>query len=174
MIVVELKQWSSSKLSDKDGIVIARRGGASERKARIPAIRRGPMRPCSKGSTRRYTKGGVGLRPCAYLHNYVDDGVIDDAHYAPYMEQGTAVPQGRRRKRERLRAFIKQHVKHGDNAELLYKIENGRIRPSKMLADSLVKMLKGNREFVLVDDQKVVYETALAGAKAPLPKGSRS
>ena len=34
-----------------------------------------------------------------------------------------------------------------------------------MLADSLVKMLKGNREFVLVDDQKVVYETALALAR---------
>ena len=56
-------------------------------------------------------------------------------------------------------------MKRGDNAELLFKIENGRIRPSKMLADSLAKMLKGNQEFVLVDDQKVVYETALALAR---------
>ena len=34
-----------------------------------------------------------------------------------------------------------------------------------MLADSLAKMLKGNEEFVLVDDQKVVYETCLARAE---------
>ncbi len=33
-----------------------------------------------------------------------------------------------------------------------------------MLADSLVKMLKGQPEFVLIDDQKVVYETAMAMA----------
>src|SRR5690606_20133753 len=31
-------------------------------------------------------------------------------------------------------------------------------------ADSLAKMLKGNREFVLVDEQKLVYETCLAKA----------
>ena len=35
-----------------------------------------------------------------------------------------------------------------------------------MLADSLAGMLKGNREFVLVDDQKVVFETCLAKAAA--------
>jgi hypothetical protein len=34
-----------------------------------------------------------------------------------------------------------------------------------MLADSLVGMIKGNQEFVLIDDQKVVYETALATAR---------
>lgn len=33
-----------------------------------------------------------------------------------------------------------------------------------MLTDSIAKMLKGNQEFVLVDDQKVVYETCLAKA----------
>ena len=34
-----------------------------------------------------------------------------------------------------------------------------------MLADSLARMLKGNQEFVLVDDQKVAYETSLALAR---------
>jgi DUF2075 family protein len=34
-----------------------------------------------------------------------------------------------------------------------------------MLADSIVGMLKGNPEFVLVDDQKTVYETCLAAAR---------
>ncbi len=30
-----------------------------------------------------------------------------------------------------------------------------------MLADSMVNMLKGNQEFVMIDDQKLVYEEAL-------------
>lgn len=44
---------------------------------------------------------------------------------------------------------------------MLYRIENGRIRPSKSLQDALAGMLKGNREFLMIDEQKLVYETAL-------------
>lgn len=35
------------------------------------------------------------------------------------------------------------------------------MRPSKALADSLAGMLKGNREFTLIDEQKIVYEAAI-------------
>jgi uncharacterized protein len=49
----------------------------------------------------------------------------------------------------------------------LYAIENGRIRPSKMLIDSVAGLLQGKPEFVLIDDQKVVHETILqADARA--------
>ena len=164
LIVVELKQWSSSKLTDKDGIVIAQRGGAHEREGAHPCYQAWSYAALLEGFNEAVYDGDVGLRPCAYLHNYIDDGVISHPHYAPYIEKAPLFLRGDD-ERERLRSFIKKHVKRGDSADLLYKIENGRIRPSKMLADSLAKMLKGNREFVLVDDQKVVYETALALAR---------
>lgn len=151
--------------SDKDGIVIAQRGGFHEREGAHPCYQAWSYAALLEGFNEAIYEGGVGLRPCAYLHNYVDDGVINDPHYAPYIEKAPLFLRGDAERR-RLREFIKQHVKHGDKAELLYKIENGRIRPSKMLADSLGKMLRGNREFVLVDDQKVIYETALALARA--------
>jgi Uncharacterized conserved protein (DUF2075) len=49
----------------------------------------------------------------------------------------------------------------------LYAIENGRIRPSKMLIDSVAGLLQGKPEFVLIDDQKVAHETILqADARA--------
>lgn len=164
LIVVELKQWSSSKLSDKDGIVIANRGGIRESEGAHPCYQAWSYAALLEGFNEAVYEGGVDLRPCAYLHNYVDDGVITHPHYAPYIEKAPLFLRGDA-ERQRLRDFIKQHVRHGDKAELLYRIENGRIRPSKMLADSLGKMLRGNREFVLVDDQKVVYETALALAR---------
>ena len=34
-----------------------------------------------------------------------------------------------------------------------------------MLADSMASMLKGNEEFIMIDEQKIVYETAMALAK---------
>jgi DUF2075 family protein len=164
LVVVELKQWSSAKLSGKDGIVIARRGGSLEREGPHPCYQAWSYTALLEGFNEAIYASGVGLRPCAYLHNYADDGVISNAHYAPYMEKAPLFLRGDR-ERLRLREFIKQHLKHGDGAELLVEVENGRIRPSKMLADSLANLLKGNQEFVLVDDQKVAYETALSLSK---------
>ena len=163
MIIVELKQWSTSRISEKDGIVFAQRGGHAEREGEHPCYQAWSYAALLEGFNEAVYEGGVGLRPCAYLHNYQRDGVIDSPHYAAYMEKAPLFLRGHG-ERNKLRAFIKQHVKHGDNGDLLYKIEKGRIRPSKMLADSLVGMLRGNQEFVLIDDQKLVYETCLAKA----------
>ena len=164
LIVVELKQWSTSTLSAKDGIVVAQRGGARESEGPHPCYQAWSYAALLEGFNEAIYGGDVTLRPCAYLHNYIADGVIDHPHYAPYMQKAPLFLRGEE-ERQRLRDFIKQHVNRGDKAELLFKVENGRIRPSKMLADSLAKMLKGNQEFVLVDDQKVAYETALALAR---------
>ena len=46
----------------------------------------------------------------------------------------------------------------------LIKIDNGKIRPSKKLQDTLYSMLQGNQEFFLLDEQKTVYETGMAAS----------
>jgi DUF2075 family protein len=165
VIIVELKQWSEAQRTDKDGIVLARRGGkGGETEGPHPSYQAWSYAALLQGFNEAVYDGGLSLKPCAYLHNYASDGVIDHAWYAPYIEKAPLFLKGEL-ERARLRKFIKQHVKHGDKADLIYQIENGRIRPSKMLVDSLGRMLKGNQEFVLIDDQKVVYESARAIAK---------
>ena len=163
-IIVELKQWSSAKLSDRDGLIVANRGGRAETEGPHPSYQAWSYAALLNGFNEAVYESGTALQPCAYLHNYRDDGIIRDARYAPYLDKAPVFLKGED-ELKRLRDFIKKHVKKGDKGELLYKMENGRIRPSKMLADSLAKMLKGNEEFVLVDDQKVVYETCLARAE---------
>ena len=64
----------------------------------------------------------------------------------------------------KLRDFIKKYIEDGDDGDILYEIDNGKIRPSKMLQDSLRNMLKGNKEFYMIDNQKIVYEYALRNA----------
>ena len=165
VIIVELKQWSASTITAKDGVIIARRGGrGKDSEGPHPSYQAWSYAALLQGFNEAVYDGGLLLQPCAYLHNYVHDNVIDNVFYAPYIDKAPLFLKGDA-ERQRLRNFIKQHVKYGDNANLVYQIENGRIRPSKMLVDSLAKMMKGNQEFVLVDDQKVVYENAIAVAR---------
>ena len=165
VIIVELKQWSNSRVSDKDGLIYANRGGRAEVEGAHPCYQAWSYAALLEGFNEAVHREGIELSPCAYLHNYHRDGIIDAPRYAPYIEKAPLFLRGSS-ERSRLREFIKRHVHKGDDAQALYRIENGRIRPSKMLADSLAGMLKGNREFVLVDDQKVVFETCLAKAAA--------
>ena len=164
VVIVELKQWSNSRVSDKDGLIYANRGGRAEVEGAHPCYQAWSYAALLEGFNDAVHGDGIALSPCAYLHNYHRDGVIDAPRYAPYIDKAPLFLRGPS-ERNRLREFIKRHVPKGDAAEALYRIEHGRIRPSKMLADSLVGMLRGNREFVLIDDQKVVYETCLAKAR---------
>lgn len=162
-IIVELKQWSTSRISEKDGIIVANRGGRAQVEGAHPSYQAWSYAALLTGFNEAVHESHTELRPCAYLHNYKDDGVIRNEHYAAYLDKAPVFLHGEV-ELNHLREFIKRHVRKGDGGELLYRIENGRIRPSKMLADSVAGMLKGNREFVLVDDQKVVFETCLAKA----------
>lgn len=163
VIIVELKQWESATISEKDGIVSTFVGG-SRREVSHPSYQAWSYAALLEGFNEAVYDGNFGLKPCAYLHNYIPDEVIGHSHYDTYLERAPVFLKGER-ERQKLRDFIKRNVRYGDDIDLLYKIENGRIRPSKMLADSLVKMLKGQPEFVLIDDQKVVFEMARALAR---------
>jgi uncharacterized protein len=164
VIIVELKQWQTAELSAKDGVVSTFVGGGM-REVSHPSYQAWSYAALLEGFNEAVYGGSIQLRPCAYLHNYEPDDVISHDHYAPYVERAPVFLAGPN-ERHKLSAFIKRHVKYGDDLSLLYKMEHGRIRPSKMLADSLAGMLSGRQEFVLIDDQKIIYESALALAIA--------
>jgi DUF2075 family protein len=161
MIIVELKQWSTTRLSDRDGLIGAQRGGTAYVDGPHPSYQAWSYAALMEGFNEAVYEERMDLRPCAYLHNHLDDGLINDTRYEAYIERAPLFLKGESELR-RLREFVKRHVRRGDRGELLFKVEGGRIRPSKMLADSLVGMLRGRPEFVLIDEQKVAYEIALA------------
>lgn len=163
-VIVELKQWQEAQASPKDAIVVTYLAKA-HREVVHPSYQAWSYASLIEGFNEAVYEGGIRLKPCAYLHNYDRDGVIDAEHYAGYLEKAPLFLKGEQ-ERAQLRDFIKRHVRRGDRGAVLYEIENGRIRPSKALADSLVSMLKGKPEFVLVDDQKTVYESGLAVARS--------
>jgi DUF2075 family protein/DNA replication protein DnaC len=157
-IIIELKQWSEAELTEKDGVVKTRfaRGSAE---VSHPSYQAWSYATLLQGFNETVYSENIQLKPCAYLHNYSSDGIIDHEFYSHHIANA---PLFLRADAAKLRAFIKEHVKYGDASQIMYRIEAGKIKPSKMLADSMASMLKGNQEFVMIDEQKVVYETAMA------------
>lgn len=161
VIIIELKQWSKAQLTDKDAVVKTHfQTGISE--TAHPSYQAWSYATMIENFNQTVQEDGISLIPCAYLHNYSPDDVITNPFYQEHI---TKAPVFLKSDAVKLRSFIKKYVKYGDDKDILYKIENGRLRPSKQLADSLVSMLKGKQEFVMIDDQKLVYETALKMAK---------
>ena len=158
-IIVELKQWDSCEVvRDEDGVVETYVGGGN-RKVAHPSYQAMSYKHLIQDYNEAAQEGSVYLFPCAFLHNYrvASEDPIVDPQYDEYLKEA---PVFGANDFEKLRNFIKNHLSVGDKGETIFKIEYGRIRPSKMLQDSIVRMLQGKKEFVLIDTQKIVYEHA--------------
>lgn len=160
VVIVELKQWTElNALPGMDGLVETYTGHAL-RHVVHPSYQAWSYAALIRDYNETVQNRNIELNPCAFLHNYEvqDHDPLYAEQYEPYLEDAPAFTK---KDVNKLRSFIKQYIQQGDNGETIYKIENGRIRPSKSLQDSIVSMVKGNREFIMVDDQKVVYEKIL-------------
>jgi DUF2075 family protein/predicted ATPase len=163
-VLVELKQWQSAELTGKDGIVRTRfKHGETD--TPHPSYQAWSYKCLLQDYNQTVQDDDIQLYPCAYLHNYLQDDVITNKAYEPYLKEAPVFLKDDALK---LRDFIKSHIKYGDKNNVMYRINNGKIKPSKNLADQLTSMINGNNEFVLIDDQKVAYETALELASASL------
>jgi len=158
VIIIELKQWSSAQLTDKDAMVRTRfQHGETE--TVHPSYQAWSYAALIESYNMTVRDEQINLVPCAYLHNYNPDNVITNSFYSYHISKA---PVFLKADAVKLREFIKKFVKYGDNKDILYRIENGRLRPSKQLADGIASMIRGNREFIMIDEQKGVYETALS------------
>jgi len=161
VIIIELKQWTDIHTTEKDAIVLTRfKHGPSEELH--PSYQAWSYSMLLQGFNATVYEGNMVLAPCSYLHNHVDNNVVLNSFYKDYLDKAPAFCKG---EKEKLQNFIAKYVKYGDKKNTIYRIDNGEIRPSKNLADSLSSMIKGNQEFIMIDDQKIVYETALSLAK---------
>lgn len=161
-VLIELKQWSKASATTKDAIVKTALGGGLVETIH-PSYQVWSYAALLEGFNEAVYDKSIEVRPCAYLHNYVSDGIINSAHYEAYTSKAPLFLKGPE-ELTKLRSFLKKHIIHGDNKEVLYELANGKIRPSKALSDALSGLMKGKPEFVLIDDQKAIFESALAAA----------
>ncbi|MEC5260227.1 DUF2075 domain-containing protein [Bacillus amyloliquefaciens] len=161
VVIVELKQWEKVEKIDSKEAIVKTFINKGIRETTHPSYQAWSYASLIKDYNENAQKEDINLYPCTYLHNYLNQGTDDpltDSIYEYYIKEAPVFIKGDSGK---LRDFIKKYIKYGDSKEILYTIDKGRIRPSKSLQDSLNSMLQGNREFMMIDNQKVVYETAL-------------
>ena len=161
-IIVELKQWDECTEVDRvDGIYkVNTYTGGGLRDVNHPSYQAMTYANLIRDYNSNVEDKKINVRPCAFLHNYYfsDNDPLLKEQYQEYIKEAPLFSHNDVLK---LREFIKRYIEVGDDKEVLYEIEKGRIRPSKMLQDTLSSMLKGNQEFYMIDSQNIVYQYAL-------------
>ena len=163
LFIIELKQWDRASRTPKDGIVLARYG-AGEREAPHPSYQAWSYASLLRNFNRAVYDGGIELSPCAYLHNCAEAAALADPFYEDYLTKAPLFCKGDTERR-RLRECIRGKLARGDHSSILRRIDRSETRPSKGLVEALSDMLAGNQEFILIDDQKLAFETALQAAR---------
>jgi DUF2075 family protein len=161
VVIVELKQWSEIQLSDTPNHVITFLGGGM-REERHPSYQAWSYQTHLQLYNEYVYTNDISVNSCAYLHNCTKNKIISDSRYEQLLSQAPVFIKG---DHEKLRNLIKSRVQRGTGIKILKDIDNSPIRPSQQLADAVGNMLEGQEEFVLLDDQKTVYEKILKASR---------
>ena len=163
-VVIELKQWQKARETRKDGVVGTYLGGGMVETTH-PSYQAQAYKVLIQEYNENVQDRDIKLSSCAYLHNYTesDPEPLKADIYADLVRD---TPLYLKDDSKKLQDFLKDHVGRGNGMEILYDIQNGRIRPSKKLIEHISSMFDGNSEFILIDNQKVAYETALDLARS--------
>lgn len=160
VVIIELKQWDKVEVVEGQDALVETYTGGAVRRVVHPSYQAWSYAAMIYDYNQNVQTGNIVLHPCAYMHNYRKGNPekLEQNQYKEYVEDAPIFARGEVSK---LRDFIKNSVKIGDNKQFLYEIDNGKIKPSKSLQDSVKSMIEGNREFIMLDEQKVVYEEIL-------------
>lgn len=157
VVIVELKQWESLKAVEGRDALVETYTGHGIRQVVHPSYQAWSYAALIRDYSDIVQDDRIELSPCAYLHNYEpkEDDPLYAEQYQTYLDDAPAFTK---KDLKKLREFIRKSVVWGDNGDTIYRIDNGRIRPSRSLQDAIAGMVRGNDEFIMIDDQKVVFE----------------
>ena len=163
VVIIELKQWDKVEVVEGQDALVETYTGGAVRKVVHPSYQAWSYAAMIYDYNQNVQMGNIVLHPCAYMHNYRKSNPekLEQNQYKEYVEDAPIFARGEVSK---LREFINQSVKVGDDKQLLYDIDNGKIKPSKSLQNSIKSMIEGNQEFIMLDEQKVVYEEIIKTA----------
>jgi len=162
-VVVELKQWDRCQ----DG------GGRNELTTWVGGKLRDVLHPSAQvGQYKTYLEdahsafdreSGIQLNACSYLHNYSFEpsDVLFADRFKSLLE---SFPLFTGDDVDKLITFLRLHIANGDDGEIVKTIEQSRYKASRKLLDHISAVVKGNSQYVLLDEQLVVYDRVLQSA----------
>lgn len=162
-IIIELKQWENAEATEKNDIVKAYIGKRI-RETPHPSYQVWSYKQMLNDMNEAVYENNLIGYSCVYMHNYLEKNPepLKENRYKEFTQEA---PLFFIEDSKKLQDFVYKYVGKGKGMEILYRIENGRIKPSKKLIEHIDGLFKGNSEFVLLDEQKVAYETIISLAK---------
>jgi DUF2075 family protein len=164
-VIIELKQWEKSEVADAEREVLSWVGGA-KREVLHPSVQVNQYQEYLQDTHTAFYEGNnpVRLSSCSYLHNYTPfpGDPIFAAKFDTVLRQSPAFTAD---DVDELSQFLQQRLINGNGQEVLSRIEESKYRPSKKLMEHVGNVIAGLPEYVLLDEQLVVYDKIVAVAK---------
>jgi DUF2075 family protein len=161
IFIIELKQWEKVEESETRHHVKTYIGGAI-REELHPSYQAWSYQSRLESYNEFIYETGVTLTSCSYLHNCPTNNVVGSSRYEEILSKSPVFIKGQA---SDLTERIGRHIAKGGGIDTLEKIDASPIRPSARLADAVGNMLKGVEEFVLLDEQKTIYEKILEASE---------
>ena len=163
-LIFELKQWSKVNRIHDSEILIETFVGNGLKKVVHPSYQAWSYMTLLADFNKCIQENGIILESCSVLHNYVldkKDPLLDDK----FSDLINSVPLFFKNEENKLITFIKEKFCFGDNQAIIQEIDNSQLIPSKSLQNNIDKLLKGNKEFKLIDNQMIIYDQILSTIK---------
>jgi len=164
-VVVELKQWEACEPADGKNEVLTWLGN-SQREVLHPSVQVGRYRMYLEDTHPAFYSppNPIGLSSCAYLHNHhysKEDPLFSDKFSVQLKE----APLFTADDFDEIRSFLRHRLLAGDGLSFLNTIEENKYRPSKKLMEHVSNVISGKAEYILLDEQLVVYDKVFACVK---------
>ncbi|MEJ2655866.1 MAG: DUF2075 domain-containing protein [Desulfobacterales bacterium] len=164
-VIVELKQWDGCSDADGKNEVLTWIGGA-QREVLHPSVQVGKYKMYLEDMHPAFYEppDKIKLNACSYLHNYhyeINDTIYDDK----FSEALKHCPTFSADDFDALTSFLQSHLEAGNGYDIMKRAEENRYRPSKKLMQHVGNVIKGKREYILLDEQLIVYDKVLSIAQ---------
>lgn len=169
LVIVELKQWTDIQFSELDEHVMTFLGKGL-RDVTHPSYQVWSYKSHLEMYNEYVYENEMEVSGCAYLHNCKETKVINNSRYENALQLAPVFLHG---DYEKLQELIASKISKGTGVSLLERVDASPIRPSKQLADAVADMLAGQEEFILLDEQKTVFETIIDSARKVQNGGKR-
>jgi len=164
-VIIELKQWEKCTDAPGENEIATWMGGAV-REHLHPSVQVGQYKLYLEDTHEAFnaTNNPISLSACTYLHNYnyVEGDVLllekfkDAVRDYPLFSANDVTG---------LKSYLTNRLDGGEGIDVLNRVEQSKYRPSKKLMEHVGNIIRGKSEYVLLDDQLIVYDKIFACAK---------
>lgn len=160
-VIVELKQWGKCREAvGENELATVLAGGYKD--VLHPSAQVGYYRQYLRDTHTAFYESNnpVTLHSCAYLHNYSSEK--NDVLFAPKFNSIIAAsPVFTADDFDNICDYLGQRLGRGQGMDVLQRVEESKYRPSRKLMEHVAGVIEGKAEYILLDEQRVVFDRIL-------------